>query len=90
MTRKPPTPQDYAALLTERNDLRRAKADAAVVVAELRATVTRAKAALAEAMTAKHEIARELEDTRRVVARQEEELTALRAELDALTRRGTP
>lgn len=80
MTRKPPTPQDYLALLTERDDLRRAKADAVVLVAELRATVARAKTALADAMTARAEIARELEDTRRVVARQEEELTALRAE----------
>ena len=87
--KRPPTPQDYAALLTERDDLRRAKSDAAVVVAELRATVARAKVEIRDALTAKAEIARELEDTRRTVARQAEEITALRAQLDARTGRGT-
>lgn len=84
------TPQGYAALLTERDDLRRDKANAAVVVAELRATVARAKTEIANALTTKAEIARELEDTRRIVARQEEELRTLRAQLDALTGRGAP
>lgn len=88
--KRPPTPQDYARLLTEREDLLKHKADAQRAQVAAQARIAHTQNALKDALTAKAEIARELEDTRRTVARQEEEIRTLRAQLDALTGRGTP
>ena len=78
-----------AKLLTEREDLLKFKADAQRAQVAAQRRIAHTENELRNALTAKHEIARELEDTRRTVARQAEEITALRAELDTLTGRGT-
>ena len=78
-----------AKLLTEREDLLKFKADGQRAQVAAQRRIAHTENELRNALTAKHEIARELEDTRRTVARQAEEITALRAELDTLTGRGT-
>ena len=91
--KRTPSPQGYAALLTERDDLRAQLRAAHVVVAEARALAERYKAELKTTMRTKAELAAELEDTRRVVARQEEELRSERrviADLQHVVNRGTP
>ncbi len=85
-----PTPENYARLLDERKELLKYKADAQRAQVAAQARIAHTQNALKDALEAKLTIARELEDTRRAVARQEEELRTLRAQLDALTGRGAP